>query len=86
MTTTQPPSPIPIDIALRDRPSRFKCFKCATTHAEFFATKSSLQNPAKVVVPLCFQCYVQKKRWIWRLVKENNNNNNKKYNRDNKRK
>jgi hypothetical protein len=68
---TMTPSPIPTDIALRDRPSRFKCFKCATTYADFFATKNSLQNPSKVV-PLCFQCYVQKRRWIWRLVKENN--------------
>src|SRR5215218_1547565 len=65
------PCPIPTDIALRYRPSRFKCFKCATTHADFFATKGSLQKPPEVV-PLCFQCYVQKRRWIWRLVKENN--------------
>lgn len=74
------PSPIPTDIALRDRPSRFKCFKCCTTRADFFATKGSLQNPSKVV-PLCFQCYVQKRRWIWKLVKENNKNN-----KNNKRK
>jgi hypothetical protein len=68
---TMTPCPIPTDIALRYRPSRFKCFKCATTHADFFATKGSLQKPPEVV-PLCFQCYVQKRRWIWRLVKENN--------------
>jgi hypothetical protein len=73
---TMTPPPIPTDIALRHTPSIFKCFKCATTRADFFATKSSLQNPTKVV-PLCFQCYVQKKRWIWRLVKENMNKNKK---------
>jgi hypothetical protein len=72
---TMTPSHIPADIALRDRPSRFKCFKCASTHADFFVTKSSLQNPTEVVVPLCFRCYVQKRRWIWKLVKENNTNN-----------
>jgi len=77
---TMVPSPIPTDIALRDRPSRFKCFKCSTTRADFFATKGSLHNPSKVV-PLCFQCYVQKRRWIWKLVKENNKNN-----KNNKRK
>jgi len=65
---TKTPPAIPTDIALRHKPSNFKCFKCATTRAGFFATKGSLQNP-KEVVPLCFQCYVHKRRWVWRLVK-----------------
>jgi hypothetical protein len=68
--TRRPPT-IPIDIASRYRPSSFICCNCATTPADFFVTNGSLENPTEVVA-LCFQCYVQKRRWIWRIIKKNN--------------
>lgn len=72
MTETLPT--VPIDLASRVGPSDFTCFKCAITQADFFVTRGSIENPTEVVA-LCFQCYVQKKRWIWRVVKENNRKN-----------
>jgi hypothetical protein len=68
---TKTPQTIPIDMASRHRPSSFTCSNCATTPADFFVTKGSLEKPTEVVA-LCFECYVQKRRWIWRVVKENN--------------
>ena len=67
MTKTSPT--ISMDIASRHRPSSFICYKCAVTPADFFVTNGSLENPTEIV-PLCFQCYVSKKKWIWRIVKE----------------
>jgi hypothetical protein len=68
---TKTPPTIPIDIASGHRPSSFKCCNCATTPADFFVTNGSLENPTEVVA-LCFECYVHKRRWIWRIIKESN--------------
>jgi hypothetical protein len=68
MTKTPQPT-IPIDIVSSHSPSSFICCKCANTPAVFFVTNGSLENPPEIV-PLCFQCYVSKKKWIWRIVKE----------------
>ena len=66
---TKTPPTIPIEIASRNTPSSFICCKCAITQADFFVTNGSLENPTEVV-PLCFQCYVHKRKWKWRVVKE----------------
>lgn len=68
------PPTVPMDIAIRNRPSSFKCSNCDYSKAEFFVTKGSIENPTNVV-PLCFECYAHKRRWIWRVVKEKNNDN-----------
>jgi hypothetical protein len=66
---TKRPQTIPIDVASRHIPSSFICSNCAITPADFFVTNGSLENPTEIV-PLCFQCYVSKKKWVWRIVKE----------------
>ena len=69
MTKTLPT--IPIHTASRLRPSSYTCFQCGITLADFFV-KGSLKNLTEVVA-LCFQCYVHKRKWIWKVVKENSN-------------
>ena len=66
---TKTPPTIPIEIASRNTPSSFICCNCAITQADFFVTNGSLENTTEVV-PLCFQCYVHKRKWKWRVVKE----------------
>ena|SRR5829696_4495880 len=66
---TKTPPTIPIEIASRNTPSSFICCKCAIIQADFFVTNDSLENTTEVV-PLCFQCYVHKRKWKWRVVKE----------------
>ncbi|HEX2124371.1 MAG TPA: hypothetical protein VHF44_02085 [Nitrososphaeraceae archaeon] len=66
---TKDPPTIPIDIASRYGPSSFKCFNCDKSKADFFVTKGSIQSPTDVV-PLCFECYAHKRRWIWQKVRK----------------
>src|SRR5215213_58694 len=70
---TKTPPTIPIEIASRNTPSSFICCKCAIIQADFFVTNDSLENTTEVV-PLCFQCYVHKRKWKWRVVKEKRGN------------
>ena len=75
---TKTPPTMPIDTASRYRPSSFICFNCAATQADLFATTGSLKNPTEIV-PLCFQCYVYKRKWKWRIVKEKRGNSTSYY-------
>ncbi len=61
-------------------PHSFSCHKCAKDRASFFvapiaaaaaaaaAAAGSVQHKTDII-PLCFQCYVLKKKWKWRIVK-----------------
>jgi hypothetical protein len=62
---------IPVDMALRYNPSNYMCFKCAISQARFFVTNDPLERSTEVVA-LCFQCYVRKRKWVWRVVRDDN--------------
>ena len=49
-------------------PSSFRCCKCAANKADFFCAPRSLQCPVEVV-PLRWNCYIRKKRYVWKVVK-----------------
>ncbi len=54
-------------------PHSFSCHKCAKDRASFFVapvpSAGSAHHSTADIIPLCFQCYVNKKRWKWRIVK-----------------
>jgi hypothetical protein len=50
-------------------PSSFKCCKYAANSADFFCAPRSLQCPVEVVA-LCWNCYIRKKRCVWKVVKQ----------------
>jgi hypothetical protein len=51
-------------------PSSFRCCKCAANNADFFCAPKSLQCPVEVI-PLCWNCYIRKKPYVWKVVKQN---------------